>query len=193
MHVIEKQLHLDHYHISRLLHCLQRNICHFETAGAWAEHLSLILDALDYVKVYPEHWHHPVEDKIFAYIAKHYPQHAEVVAALHAEHKDLESLTRQLTSMFDAVANDTVVPMEQLSRMTREFLLRQLAHIERENELVYPLLGSCLNADDWKKLEAEIEEARDPLFGVELKNEYQSLHNHIMNTDTELQRVGVGG
>jgi hypothetical protein len=36
MHPIEKQLHLDHYHISRLLQCLQRNIETYESGGAWA-------------------------------------------------------------------------------------------------------------------------------------------------------------
>jgi len=189
MHSIEKQLHLDHYHISRLLQCLQRNIETYETEDAWAEHLSLILESLDYIKVYPEHWHHPVEDKIFAYIAKNYPQHAETVAALHSEHKALEALTKELNSLFEAIANDTVVPRDRLSRLTRNFLSRQISHIDRENEMVYPLMSNCLNAADWKTLESEIDEARDPLFGDRLQSEYRALHQYVMSADLELQRA----
>lgn len=189
MHPIEKQLHLDHYHISRLLQCLQRNIETYESGGAWAEHLSLILEALDYIKVYPEHWHHPVEDKIFAYIAKHYPQHAEVVAALHSEHKALETQTKELNSLFEAIANDTIVSRDQLSRLTRDFLSRQISHIDRENEMVYPLMSSCLSAEDWSVLASEIDEAQDPLFGDRLQSEYRALHDYVISADLELQRV----
>ncbi|MGH1373895.1 MAG: hemerythrin domain-containing protein [Cellvibrionaceae bacterium] len=189
MHPIEKQLNLDHYHISRLLKCLQRNLETYEGANAWAEHLSLILESLDYIKVYPEHWHHPVEDKIFAYIAKHYPQHANVVAALHAEHKDLEALTKELNTMFEAIANDTVVSREELSRLTRKFLQRQISHIDRENEMVYPLLSNCLTSDDWTILQGQIDQVQDPLFGDNLKKEYRALHDYVMRADLELQRA----
>lgn len=191
MHPIEKQLHQDHYHISRLLRCLQRNLDTYETQNAWAEHLSLILESLDYIKVYPERWHHPVEDKIFAYIAKNYPQHAQLVAALHAEHKGLEALTKELNAMFEAIANDTVVSRDELSSLTRDFLQRQITHIDRENEMVYPLLSNCLNADDWAVLEVEIDEAHDPLFGNSLKKEYRELHNYVMHADLELQRAAA--
>lgn len=191
MHDIEKQLHLDHYHISRLLRCLQRSISNYELQGAWAEHLSVILDALDYIKVYPEHWHHPVEDQIFAYIARRYPVHGAVVAALQSEHEELEAMTRQLNLLFSAIANDTVVPMSQLTRVTREFLTRQLAHIDRENELIYPLLSNCLTPADWALLEAQIDEAKDPLFGPNLRQEYEALHDYVIKVDEELnvQRV----
>ncbi len=189
MHPIEKQLHLDHYHISRLLHCLQRNISTYQTEGAWSEHLALILEALDYIKVYPEHWHHPVEDKIFAHIVKSYPKYADIVRALHVEHAELERLTKQLNQLFEAIANDSVVPMDQLSRLTREFLTRQLVHIEQENELVYPLMSQCLSETDWSVLEQEIDEIQDPLFGEELREEYQLLHRYVMDADVELQRA----
>ncbi len=189
MHPIEKQLHLDHYHIRRLLMCLQRNVDTYETENAWAEHLSLILESLDYIKVYPERWHHPVEDKVFAYIARSYPQHAEVVAKLHSEHKSLEVLTKELNAMFEAIANDTVVSRDELSGLTREFLLRQMTHMDREDELVYPLLSNCLTADDWKTLESQIDDTQDPLFGDSLKKEYRDLHNYVMRTDLELQRA----
>lgn len=189
MHPIEKQLHLDHYHISRLLTCLQRNLETYETENSWAEHLSLILESLDYIKVYPEHWHHPVEDKIFAYIAKNYPEHTSIVATLHAEHKGLETLTKELNAMFEAIANDTVVSRDDLSRLTRDFLQRQISHIDRENELVYPLLSNCLTAEDWAVLEQEIDDAQDPLFGTTLKKEYRALHDYVMRADLELQRA----
>ncbi|NIB42047.1 hypothetical protein HBA55_20750 [Pseudomaricurvus alkylphenolicus] len=187
MHPIEKQLHKDHYHFSRLLRCLQRQVESLESDSRVENPLSLILDALDYIKVYPERWHHPVEDVIFAHIARSHPQHAKKIAAIHAEHQDLEQSTRDLDALFTAIANDTVVPMDRLMRDSREFLMRQLSHIDRENELTYPLMAECLSDGDWQELEAQIEAADDPLFGDNLRQEYMELLDYVLESEAHQQ------
>lgn len=183
MHAIEKQLYRDHYHLQRLLDYLSREIELYECGMASSVELPLILDTLDYIRFYPERWHHPAEDRIFAHILSKNPAEAPFLRQVQEEHVQLLQLTRYMTRLFDAVANDGVVPVAELIRTTREFLHRQLSHIGRENEMVYPLLDKYLTPADWCVLEAQLSIEVDPLFDAPLKADYQNLYSSIVGQD----------
>lgn len=183
MHAIEKQLYRDHYHLQRLLDYLSHEIDLYERGMASSVELPVVLDTLEYIRVYPERWHHPAEDRIFALILSKQPAEAEYLRQVQEEHVQLLQLTRYMTSLFDAVANDCVVPVAELIRTTREFLHRQRSHIERENEMVYPLMEKYLTDADWCLLDAQLTFGVDPLFDAPLKADYQNLYASIVGAD----------
>ncbi len=184
MHAIEKQLYQDHYHMGRLLRCLERAVERFSTEGG--EGLSLILDAMDYLRAYPEHWHHPVEDQVFAHLVRQYPYYSRIVEDLHREHQRLVKLSAEVESLFQAIANDTVVPMKLLLRKVSEYLTLQGRHIDRENELAFPLMHTCLTDEDWQQIEKAVEFVKDPLFGDQRRQQYLSLYAHIQREEIAL-------
>jgi hemerythrin-like domain-containing protein len=185
MHAIEKQLYRDHYHLQRLLEHLDQEVRNYECGMASSVELPLILDTLDYIRFYPERWHHPMEDKIFDRIMAKRPLEADFVNQVQLEHQQLAQLTRYMTQLFDAVANDCVVPVSELVRTTREFIQRQRSHIDRENEMVYPLMEKYLTEADWEELEAEIAMEQDPLFDAPLKADYQNLFMRVVDGNSK--------
>ncbi len=189
MHAIEKQLYRDHYHLQRLLAHLSQEVENYECGMASSVELPLILDTLDYIRFYPERWHHPMEDKIFDRMLAKHPSEAEFITQVQLEHGQLSQLTRYMSQLFDAVANDCIVPVTELVRTTREFIQRQQAHIDRENEMVYPLMEKYLTESDWEELEAEISTEQDPLFDAPLKADYQNLFMRVVEGNKSAQSL----
>ena len=70
MHKIQRQLHTDHHHLHKLLNCLSHEIGCYDFDSKRAPDLAIILSALDYVRTYPDKWHHPSEDIIFNRLLK---------------------------------------------------------------------------------------------------------------------------
>lgn len=183
MHPIEKKLYTDHYRIQRLLVCLQKQIDCYEIDDLEHAELPLVLDALDYIRVYPEKWHHPIEDKIFEFLLSKNPPEAEIIQNILQEHVALENLTHEVNQLFCAVANDCIVPTDQLVNKSRYYFLRQSEHIDRENALIYPLLQRYMTTDDWNRISAEMQSIEDPLFGPAVQEDYKNLYHQILASE----------
>jgi len=185
MHPLQRQLYKDHYHFQRLLYCLQKEINCYDADTEESPNLPVILDALDYVQTYPERWHHPIEDVIFNCLLEKDITERAAIESLLAEHKELEHLTKRACQLFTAVANDCVVPIDELTDVARQFILRQSAHLDRENELVYPLMNQYLSQDDWDRIAQSLEQIADPLFDKPLQADYENLYQSIVEMEND--------
>ena len=70
MHRIQRQLQIDHNHMQRLLDCFGHEIDCYDFDSKRSADLNIILSTLDYIKTYPNKWHHPTEDIIFNWLLK---------------------------------------------------------------------------------------------------------------------------
>lgn len=185
MHPLMQQLCDDHQHLQRLLYCLQKEVSYFEAGKKAKAELSLILNALDYFQLYPEKWHHPVEDVIFEIIlAKDIPEAAQIEAII-AEHQQLEKMTQREKALFTAISHGSEVPTEELINVHREFVAMQAGHIERENHQIYPLIEKYMSDADWQTVEERMVTPKDPLFGEKIREDYQALYQRILETEHE--------
>lgn len=183
MHRTQSQLFADHHNLLRLLRCLEVEIACYEADQPCA-HLSVILDIFDYVQFYPEQYHHPLEDVLFELLVAKQVENADQIGAMKSEHKNLELLTRKARRLFNSVANDSVVPVTELVRVTREFLEQQIDHILRENRVVYPLLSANVSDAEWDELTAMVAQRKDPLFGKAIIDEYHNLYHAILQAES---------
>lgn len=183
MHPTQSQLNADHYNFLRLLRCLESEITCYEADQASHAKLAVILDIFEYVQIYPEKFHHPIEDLVFELLLIKQVQGSEDVWAIKSEHKKLEELTRRAAQLFTSVANDTVVSVEDLITVTREFISRQLDHINRENRLVYPLLEKNISDQEWDEITAKVSVGNDPVFNDSIKKEYKNLYKAIVQSE----------
>lgn len=183
MHPTYSQLCADHFNLLRLLRALEAEIACYEAGGGRAGRLSVILDIFDYVQVYPEKWHHPVEEALFEVLLRKQVENSELIWGMRAEHKTLESLTRHTAELFMAVANDTIVPIYKLADATREYIARQLDHINQENRLIYPLLEKNLTDEEWDDITDQVSARLDPLFNQEMRGEYAQLHRSVIRSE----------
>lgn len=172
MHPLQSQLYADHYNFLRLLTFLEAEIACYEANSLDMDNgrharLAVVLDILDYIQTYPERWHHPLENAAFERLLIKQVPNSDQIWGLKSEHKKLEALTHKAMSLFASVANDVVVPVEELVKAAREFIQRQQEHISLENKLAYPLMTEYLSDTDWDDLGRQVSRKIDPLFGGE--------------------------
>lgn len=186
MHPTQSQLFADHHNFMRLLRCLETEVSHYENNEPQQANLPVILDIFDYVQFYPEQYHHPVEDALFRRLLLRQVPESDHIWMLKAEHKTLESLTHRTRQLFNSVASDSVVPVGELVATTREFLDRQMEHINRENRIVYPRLSEYVGPEEWDEITAEVTGRNDPLFGRGIIEEYEELYYAIVKAERHL-------
>lgn len=191
MHPTQSQLFADHHNFTRLLRCMEIELGHYEADEPWKANLTAILEILDYVQFYPEQYHHPMEDAMAELLLAKKVANEEEIHSMRAEHKALEALTRRTSQLFNSVANDSVVPTQELVRVGREFLQRQMAHIDRENHYIYPLMREHLTDLEWDQISAAVEQRKDPLFSRAILDEYRDLYRTIVQSESEVNVEGA--
>lgn len=181
MHHLYQQLCRDHRNMQQLLDAFEQLLADFGRRERDPATLGLILDALDYISVYPDRWHHPLEDLAMERLRTKPAANMVPADRTMAEHKALTAATRRMNLLFYAIANDAAVERTQLFGPAREYLTLQRQHMERENREVFPQLERLLTAEDWEQIERQLQVQRDPLFNRGLREMYDSLHDYIAN------------
>lgn len=184
MHPTQSQLFADHYNFQRLLNVFEAELSWYEQGEPGGVNLAVILDIFDYVQFYPETYHHPAEEAIYELLMEREFDQAELLAELKAEHKELDEITRRARRLFNAVASDSVVPVDHLVQAGREFVERYRQHIERENELVYPLLSAHITYEEWERVTRELQE--ESYLNDAIEDEYHSLYDGILEAERDI-------
>ena len=176
--IIDK-LHNDHINFIKLLGFLE-NQQHLLLECKRTD-LESMLDAIRYMKEYPDFVHHPLENVVFKYFLEHHDEvHSELETLLH-EHDELPELTDKLLEMLQNALADVPQDRKQLCRYLKEYISTQKEHMNREESLVYPTLNSVLKEDDWDSIRSELELVKDPLFGSSVKKSYQALLQKVIS------------
>ncbi|CAA0123757.1 Uncharacterised protein [BD1-7 clade bacterium] len=143
------QLVEDHVVLTDLLNSLEVVFSHYDENTDFNPDLGLILDTLEYITNYPEAYHHPLEERAFKYLLKRHMGDANIIREIQTQHIALEEETLELTRLFNAVANDCVVPIEELKTRLRHYVDAQRQHISTENINIFPVLAKLEESDWW--------------------------------------------
>ncbi|MFA7552675.1 MAG: hemerythrin domain-containing protein [Spongiibacteraceae bacterium] len=182
MNLIVEQLQADHKQLVRILYHLEREAKAFMGLNRTEACLETILDILDYVQVYPEIWHHPIEDVIYQVLLEKDAVEASVLADLMAEHETLELLTDNLHLMVNGLTKTAVVGYQKMRflKACSHYVTRQLHHMEQEQKLLFPLLASNFGPKDWEEVTLRFKK-QQPLDDSKLQ-EYTSRYQLIANS-----------
>jgi len=185
MHPIQRQLHSDHHHLLLVLNYLSKEIDCFDFDARQDPDMEVILNALDYVREYPDKWHHPAEDIIFNQLLAKKVKESKLIKKLEEEHGKIIQETEKVTRLFRAAADDCIVPTNELVDSARQYISLQRVHLEKENEFIYPLMDKLFSPDEWKEIENKVKIQNDPLFNKPSKREFTQLYNHILELENE--------
>ncbi|MCB1986608.1 MAG: hemerythrin domain-containing protein [Burkholderiales bacterium] len=185
MHKIQRQLHTDHHHLHKLLNCLSHEIGCYDFDSKRAPDLAIILSALDYVRTYPDKWHHPSEDIIFNRLLKKKVKESKLIKQLQIEHEKIILETKKINELFNSVAEDCIVSADELLTGARQYIALQKQHLDKENEFVYPLMDTEFSEKEWHEIENEVKMQDDPLFNNRSKKEYDQLYRYILDLEKE--------
>lgn len=180
MRSIFEQLQDDHKQLVRVLYHLEREIKALNGMLADAASIERILDILDYIQVYPEIWHHPVEDVIFATLLEKEVPDAQLLSGAMEEHAVLELLTEKLHHYLNKVAAGDDVSPARFIKSTNDYINRQLRHMEFEQKHLFPMAEAYLCVEDWDKIESSLKGQQQLLEEPRLQQfatRYQSIVN----------------
>lgn len=180
---IIRVLRHEHGNITRLLKALERQIAVFNQAGE-PDH-DIIEGVIDYLLSYPDLYHHPKEELVLATLRGRDPAAATAVGDLRQEHEELASRAREFAATVRAALEDAEIPTESLMQSTQDFITLQTRHLNREEKVFFPAALSALTAEDWARLETKMTDEDDPLFGTNVGERYQALHQDILEWERQ--------
>ncbi|WP_323845473.1 hemerythrin domain-containing protein [Microbulbifer magnicolonia] len=176
---IYRQLCRDHKHMQQLLDIFERLLQQLGRRDRDPATLPQMLDALDYFSIYPDKWHHPVEDLVFARLLTKPIHDRDAVYRAQMQHERIAAATRNMGTLFYAVANDAAVERRILVDAADHYLRLQRDHMALENRAIFPQLEQYLDAGDWNTIRAQIAELRDPVFDDGTRKIYESVHEYL--------------
>ena len=186
MSEVIRVLRREHANMTSLVKTLEWQIAEFERGGT--PDYDLIRSALDYFLSFPELYHHPKEDMVYARLRERDPEAARRVGDLRREHEALAARSREFAAGVMAVIDEAQVPRQSLVRWGRAFIDLQVAHMCMEEEVFFPAALEGLSEADWRSLEAEMTREEDPLFGEHVGGRFETLRRSILKWQTEAER-----
>ncbi|MCB1755189.1 MAG: hemerythrin domain-containing protein [Gammaproteobacteria bacterium] len=183
MQKLMAELRRDHRNIGRLLKLLEGELDKMSNDGD--PDLLLMLDIVDYVENYPDLVHHPRENLVFAAYKAKSLEGAEIVDGLLEEHRLLPKMTRLFRTLLEEVSDSAIIiTRDELRAKAQEYIDRQREHLNTEERLMFPMIESTLDEEDWHDLEATSPEYKDPLFDAEV-DRYQNILNYLREREQQ--------
>jgi hemerythrin-like domain-containing protein len=178
-------LRREHANMAALVKTLEWQLAEFE-AGATPDY-DVIRGVIDYFLSFPDLYHHPKEDLVFAKLKERASDAAERIGDLRREHELLGARTRELSAALKAVLDEAHVPRQSFVRWARNFIDLQLRHMQMEETEFFPVALECLVDGDWKQLQAAMTAPEDPLFGERVGERFEHLRKSILQWHEDQQ------
>jgi hemerythrin-like domain-containing protein len=172
--------------MATLVKTLEWQVAEFE-AGRTPDY-DVIRSVIDYFLSFPDLYHHPKEDLVFAKLKQRAPEAAERIGDLRREHEALAARSRELSAGLKAVLDEAQVPRESFVRWARAFIDVQLRHMDKEESEFFPSALACLEDEDWRTLQAKMTTPEDPLFGLRVGERFEHLRKSILRWQKQHQQ-----
>ena len=176
-------LHEDHKNISRLLSLLEKQVDHF-AAGEYADY-QIITDIMHYFVNYPDVYHHPHEDIVFAALKSKNINAADEIDEITAEHQKMADESVTIYDAIKHIQGNAILSREEIVSRLRNYIAEYHSHIDKEEDELFALANSTLEDEDWQAINTEIGDTDDPLFGKIRDREYQELYKMILSEDKD--------
>lgn len=167
----------EHRRFAQLLGLLERELDVLHDCGE--PDYDLLRDLFYYLTNYPDRFHHPAEDRLFARLADRVPEARSSVEALREQHRMIAAAGARFLTTLDAMFSGTILPRRSLEAPAREYLAHYRKHIALEAEELIPLARSHLQPTDWRELAAGVPGEHGLEVGDVLSERYQALHRRI--------------
>lgn len=170
----------EHRNFARLLDLFEREVAVFHAEER--PNYELLLDILNYLRHFPDRYHHPREDAAFDRLVRHDPALATTVARLQQEHRVIAAAGERLQNLLESVLDGSIVERAAIERELSMYLVYYRHHINAEETGIMPVAERLLTDEDWKAVSAAAAPGQDPLFGEHVDEGYRALRSRI-NTE----------
>jgi hemerythrin-like domain-containing protein len=183
--MIIERLSQEHRNIERLLDVLERELEVFDRGDR--PDYEVIRAVISYFEAYPEVYHHPQEDLVFAKLRERDPVAAAKVGDLAREHhKGAERLHRVAHAVKNVLA-DAEVLRQNVDTIVRDFIAHERHHMMMEDRDFFPAALKALKPQDWTEIASAVTDHKDPLFSDVNEEWFDALRAHILRLEQEAE------
>ena len=176
-------LRQDHENLTRLLSLFEREFNRIEQAAV-AEY-DIICSILDYCANFPDRFHHPLEDRISAFLRKRNPAAVQSMDDLPKLHETLAAQTQAVWAAVSQAQERRAAPSADLLEAGRTFVQTYREHMRLEDEHFFPAAEQALTSQDWADIEAMWLGPFDPVFEGRADAYYRRLRQKLLSTEDE--------
>jgi hemerythrin-like domain-containing protein len=176
--------HAQHKHFSRLLDLLEQQVVAFHADDG--PNYELMLDIVNYLRYFPDRYHHPREDVAFARLVKHDPGMKPLIEQMLQEHRVIAAAGTELLSYLQQVVDDVVIERAKVEAAAATYLVYYRRHLALEDRDIVPRAEQMLTLQDWEAVVAANPAGPDPLFGEDCDPRYRELRRQIALAAPEL-------
>jgi hemerythrin-like domain-containing protein len=167
-------LYKDHDNLRRILCLLERLLINIYRGTS--EDSPLLQRILMYIQDYPASIHHPAEYAVFSAISKNGVSNRkfhEHVNALMKDHSEIEDIIRNSIEAVGPRLVGTHADILGIGDGLSALINRERVHLMFEEKNIYPYIAEHLGSEDWEKITALIPDYEDPIFGDNVREEYE--------------------
>ena len=173
------QLRTDHINFVRLLDLLETELSSVTDEGSQVNY-DLMRNIMVYMTHYPDHFHHPKEDLVFAFMEKRDHTLHPLVQHLEEDHRALARKGTKFLGIVQNVMDGELVRRDAIESLGWDYIDALRSHIYAEEDRIFGLAESLLLEQDWAAIDDAMEHMDDPLFGPVVEDDYHSLYEFIM-------------
>jgi hemerythrin-like domain-containing protein len=183
--MIIERLSREHRNIEKLLAILERELEVFGRGDR--PDYEVIRTVISYFEVYPEVYHHPQEDLVFAKLRERDPATAAKVGDLAGEHKKGAERLRRVAQAVGYVLADGEVLRQNVDTIVRDFIAHERHHMMMEDRDFFPAALKALQPQDWTEIASAVSGHKDPLFSDVTEERFDALRAHILRLEQEAE------
>ena len=183
-------LYQEHGYIISLLDGLEQQTLKLKS-GKIPDY-QLLLESIDYLTHFPDRYHHPREDLLFAGLLKQNKTFASHMERLQREHVTLRLHNNRLFAELNAAVEGAPVDRPALMRKLQRYIKGYRQHIAYESSEIFPQAKGSLSAAQLGELDQRTRYLDDPLFGDTISRRYHRL-GRVLNLRAATLRDEVLG
>ena len=172
------KLREEHVNFRKLLDLLEKQLDLFHIGES--PDYPLLTDILHYMTHYPDRFHHPKEDIIFARLVQRDPRVARKVEELARQHHAIAESGARIHENLESVLNGALMPRRMIEAPGLMYITYYRSHMEKEESDLFLLAETLLHDDDWKEINAAVASHPDPMFGEDVEEGYRAVYRHIV-------------
>jgi hemerythrin-like domain-containing protein len=170
----------EHLAIAAVLYCLRYHVNQIRYEAKEPDY-ALLEAILGYFSSYPDHCHHPKEEKyFFAAIARRSNEAEQLIRQLKHEHQDGYAMIKHMKRDLAAYRGGANHIGVHFFNAVEAYAALEEMHMRAEEQQLLPLAERVLTDADWDEIGAAFSDNDNPLFGIKFKQEGERLYRRIL-------------
>lgn len=178
-------LRQEHRNIEKLLLVLERELDVF--ARGDRPDYEVVHAVIGYFQVYPDAYHHPLEDRVFEKLKVRDYAVVAKIGDLAADHRRGAERLRKVARAVENVLADRELLRRTVNDIIRDFIEQERRHMAMEERVFFPAAINALQPADWAEIASRLTDQSDPLFSEVVEEKFEVVRRHIMQLEQEAE------